>query len=259
MAYNVAAIRTIDLLGVFWRSFFIQASWSYDRLQSLGFAFALIPILRRLYPDRETFTGRLAAHTEYFNTQPYLASFVLGAAARAEEDRAMGRNTAADVVELKKTLMAPLGALGDSFFWGSLKPFAASAAVAVLLTGAWWAPLLFLFLYNIVHVGLRLSLVFVGYETAGDVVALMSRYNFTKLARRYKVMSLAIIGCIVGTLSDWDPEFRSSVSLFPPLLAAAGLTLTLGMIALIRVGASPVKIMIGLAAACLILALGGFA
>jgi PTS system mannose-specific IID component len=259
MTHNAATIRTIDLLGVFWRSFFIQASWSYDRLQSLGFAFALIPILRRLYSDREVFTERLAAHMEYFNTQPYLASFVLGAAARAEEDRATGRNAAADVVEIKKTLMAPLGALGDSFFWGSLKPFAASAAVAVLLTGAWWAPLLFLALYNIVHVGLRLSLVFVGYETAGDVVALMSRYNFTRLARRYKVLSLAIVGCIVGTLSDWDPEFRSSVTFFSPLLAAAGLALTLGMIALLRVGASPVKIMIGLAAACLILALGGFA
>jgi mannose PTS system EIID component len=259
MARNIEVIRTIDLLGVFWRSFFIQASWSYDRLQSLGFAFALIPILRRLYPDREEFAGRLAAHMEYFNTQPYLASFVLGAAARAEEDRASGRNAAADVVELKKTLMAPLGALGDSFFWGSLKPFAASAAVAVLLAGAWWAPLLFLVLYNIVHVGLRLSLVFVGYATGGDVVALMARYNFTRLARRYKVLSLAIIGCITGTLSAWSTEFRIPISVSPPLLAAAGLALTLGMITLLRVGASPVKMMIGLAAACLILAFGGFA
>jgi mannose/fructose/N-acetylgalactosamine-specific phosphotransferase system component IID len=259
MARNAAVIRTIDLLGVFWRSFFIQASWSYDRLQSLGFAFALIPILRRLYPDREEFTGRLAAHMEYFNTQPYLASFVLGAAARAEEDRASGRNAAADNMELKRTLMAPLGALGDSFFWGSLKPFAASAAVAVLLAGAWWAPLLFLVLYNIAHVGLRLSLVFVGYETGGDVVALMSRYNFTRLARRYKVLSLAIIGCIAGTLSAWGTEFRIPVAVSPSFLAATGLALTLGMIVLLRIGASPVKIMIGLAAACLMLAFGGFA
>jgi PTS system mannose-specific IID component len=249
----------MDLLGVFWRSFFIQASWSYDRMQSLGFAFALIPVLRRLYPDRELFTERLAVHMEYFNTQPYIASFVLGAAVKAEEDRASGRNAATDVVELKKTLMAPLGALGDSFFWGSLKPFAASAAVAVLLTGAWWAPLLFLVLYNIVHVGLRLSLVFVGYATAGDVVALMSRYRFTKLARRYKVLSLAIIGCIVGTVTAWGPEFRTDLSVSAPLLAAAGLALTLILITLLRAGASPVKLMIGLAAACLILAWGGFA
>ena len=251
------SIRNADLLGLFWRSFFIQASWSYDRLQSLGFAFAFIPVLRRLYPDHETFSARLASHMEYFNTQPYLASFALGAAAKAEEEHASGRRTADEVREIKKTLMAPLGALGDSFFWGSLKPFAAAVAVALLLSGNRWAPLLFLVLYNIVHVGLRLSLVFVGYATDGDAVALLSRYNFTRLARRYKVLSLFLVGCIVGAISLWDAEFRPPVPFSPPLLAAAGLMLTLAMAALLRLGSSPVKLMIGLAAACLALALGG--
>ncbi len=257
MARDAVALRTVDLLGIFWRSFFIQASWSFDRLQSLGFAFALIPALRRLYPDPKELSSRLAVHMEYFNTQPYLASYVLGAAARAEEERASGRKPDADMTELKKNLMAPLGALGDSYFWGSLKPFAAAAAVAVLLTGAWWAPLLYLILYNVVHMVLRLTLVFVGYSTEGDVVALMSRYNFTRLARRYKVMSLAIIGCIVGTISAWSPAFRPAVAVPAPVLAAGGLAFTLAMTVLLRVGASPVKLMIGLAAACLALALGG--
>jgi len=257
MARDAASLRTTDLLGIFWRSFFIQASWSYDRLQSLGFAFALLPALRRLYPDREELASRLAVHTEYFNTQPYLASFILGAAARAEEERASGRDPDLDVTELKTNLMAPLGALGDSFFWGSLKPFAAAAAVAVLLTGAWWAPLLFLVLYNIVHVGLRFSLVFIGYSTQGDVLGLMSRYGFTRLARRYKVMSLAIVGCVVGTVSAWGPAFRPAIAVPAPALAAAGLALTLALIWLLRIGATPVKLMIGLAATCLAFALGG--
>lgn len=259
MAHERKAIRTVDLLGVFWRSFFIQASWSYAQLQSLGFAFAFIPVLRRLYPDRETFSARLVAHMEYFNTQPYLASFVLGAAARAEEEHAKGRSSAAAVTELKKTLMGPLGALGDSFFWGSLKPFAAAAAVAAAVLSAvnWWAPLLFLALYNIVHVGLRLSLVFAGYSSEGNAVALLSRYNFTRLARRYKALSLSLAGCIVGTISVWGQAFRPPVQFSGPLLTAAGLILTLGLTALLRFGASPVKLMLGLAAACLALAWGG--
>ncbi len=257
MARDAVSLRTVDLLGIFWRSFFIQASWSYDRLQSLGFAFALLPALRRLYPDRSELSSRLAAHMEYFNTQPYLASFILGATARAEEERASGRRPDLDVTELKTTLMAPLGALGDSFFWGSLKPFAAAAAIAVLLTGAWWAPLLFLILYNVVHVGLRFNLVFVGYSTQGDVVGLMSRYNFTRLARRYKVLSLAIVGCIVGTISVWGPAFRPAIAVPPPVMVAGGLALTLALTALLRIGATPVNLMIGLAAACLAFALGG--
>lgn len=257
MAREASVIRSVDLLGVFWRSFFIQASWSYDRLQSLGFAFALLPVLRRLYPDPEMFASRLAAHLEYFNTQPYLASFVLGAAAKAEEDHAAGRVPAGDVTEIKKTLMAPLGALGDSFFWGSLKPFAAAAAVAALITGSWWAPILFLVLFNAVHLGFRLHLVFNGYATGGDVLELMSRYNFTKMARLLKVLSLSLVGCIIGTVSVWGPAFRPPAPFTAPFLAAAGLALTLGMIVLLRAGASPVKLMLGLAVICLALALGG--
>src|SRR5512145_2536822 len=115
-------IRPLDMISVFFRSFLIQASWSFDRMQSLGFAFAMLPVLRRLYPDPEGFLDRLKLHMEYFNTQPYLASFILGAAIRTEEDRASGRNRTADVSAIKNRLMAPLGALGDSFFWGALKP-----------------------------------------------------------------------------------------------------------------------------------------
>lgn len=251
------SVRTGDLLGVFWRSFFIQASWSYDRMQSLGFSFALIPVLRRLYPDREELSRRLADHMEYFNTQPYFASFILGAAARAEEKRATGSGPRTGPAEVKKALMAPLGALGDSFFWGSLKPFAAAVAVAMLLGGAWWAPALFLGLYNAAHLWLRWDLIVIGYRTEGDVVALMSRYNFPRLARVCKIMTLAVAGVIAGTVTAWGPLASPPGALLGALLAGTGLAATLGMIALLRAGASPVKLMLGLAALCLGLVLGG--
>jgi PTS system mannose-specific IID component len=250
-------LRTVDLLGVFWRSFFIQTSWSYDRMQSLGFAFALLPVLRRLYPDRAEFASRLGAHMEYFNTQPYLASFVLGAVARKEEERA-GGSAAEDPSAVKKDLMAPLGALGDSFFWGGLKPLSAALAVAALLAGARWAPLLFLALYNVVHVGLRAALVFAGYRSGGDAAVLVSRYHLTRLARVFKALSLAVIGCIAGTAAFWAQPFHPSLPVAGPLIPAVAIAAVLGMSVLLRIGGSPLKLMIGLAALCLALVLGGF-
>lgn len=226
-------------------------------MQSLGFVFAMVPVLRRLYPDPDERSARMAEHMEYFNTQPYFAAFVLGAAARREEDRATGRDPGADPGEVKKTLMAPLGALGDSFFWGAVKPLAGVVAVAALMAGAWWAPLLYLALYNAVHIGMRAALLFAGYETGGDVVALMGRYNFTRMARVCKALSLAIIGCILGSITAWHPEFMPFGPLPGLLLAAGGLAAAMGMTALLRAGASPVKLMLGLAALCLGLALGG--
>src|SRR3990172_8971865 len=115
-------IRTFDLVRVLLRAFLIQASWSFDRMQTLGFAYAMLPALRRLYPDSNELTSRINLHLEYFNTHPYLASFILGAVVRLEEERASGRNRDADVRGMKSALMASLGALGDSFFWGALKP-----------------------------------------------------------------------------------------------------------------------------------------
>ena len=180
-------------------------------MQTLGFAYAMLPALRRLYPNGDELTSRINLHLEYFNTQPYLASFILGAAVRLEEGRASGRNRDADVRGMKAALMAALGALGDSFFWGALKPFAVAAAVAVFLAGLWWAPLVFLVIYNIWHVGLRVWLLFLGYESGGDAVSLVAAFNFTKLARNLKIMSLSLLGGILGMLPLWRTEFRLPV------------------------------------------------
>jgi PTS system mannose-specific IID component len=246
-----------DLLSVFWRAFLIQASWSYDRMQTLGFAYALEPALRKLYPDRTEYEARLRVHLEYFNTQPYFASFILGAAARLEQDRATGGNRDADVAGLKAALMAPLGALGDSFFWGALRPFASVLSVAVLVTGGWWAPLLFFALYNSWHVGLRLWLLFLGYASGGDAVALMARVRFTKIARRLKVVSLILLGSIPGMMLLWRPEFKPVWSVPIPVSITAGLSFMIVSVSVARRGVSPVKLMLGLAAVCLALAYAG--
>jgi PTS system mannose-specific IID component len=252
-------INKLDLARVFFRSFLIQASWSFDRMQSLGFAFALEPVIRKLYTDGEEYRSRLNVHMEYFNTQPYLALFILGAAARLEEERASGRDSGADVSGLKNALMAPLGALGDSFFWGALKPLMAVIAAALVLTGAWWAPLAFLALYNAWHLWLRVKALQWGYESAGDAVLLMSRYNFTKMARLFKATCLAVLGGMLGMSSLWKPEFRPVSSGSGIVPALAGLLITLVLAAFLKKGASPVKILLGLAAVCVALAFAGVA
>lgn len=226
-------------------------------MQSLGFAFAMQPALKRLYPDRDECASRLALHEEYFNTQPYLASFILGAAVKLEQDRALGRGSRTDVSGLKATLAPPLGALGDSFFWGALKPLAASSGVALLLTGLWWAPLMFLAFYNIWHVGLRTWLLFLGYRTGGDAVSLMAKYGLPKTAMLFKAMSLSVTGAIVGMMALWMPELNPGWMLPGPLAAAAGCALMLIFSALLRRGVSPIQLMLGLAAVCLALAYMG--
>jgi PTS system mannose-specific IID component len=246
-----------DLFGVFRRAFLIQASWSFERMQALGFAFAIEPVLRKLYPDQVEYESRLRIHLEYFNTQPYLASFILGAVVRMEEDRANGRNAGEDISSLKTSLMAPLGALGDTFFWGALKPFAAVLAVSLLMTGHWWAPFVFLVFYNVWHVGLRAGMLFWGYRSGGDAMALMTRHSLMNMAKRLKRITLTVLGGMIGMVPDWRTEFQPAVSMPIPSTAFLWLVITLVLVVILRRGGSPIKLMLGLAALCLALAYAG--
>ena len=38
-----------DRKKVWWRSTFLQGSWNYERMQNLGWAYSLIPALKKLY------------------------------------------------------------------------------------------------------------------------------------------------------------------------------------------------------------------
>jgi PTS system mannose-specific IID component len=226
-------------------------------MQSIGFAYAIEPALRKLYPDPAEYESRIRLHLEYFNTQPFFASYILGAVIRMEEDRAMGRNAGDDVPGLKAALMAPLGALGDSFFWGALKPLAAVVAVALLMTGSWWGPLAFLVFYNTWHVGLRVGMLFWGYQSGGDAVALMTRHSLMKTAKRFKLITLTVLGGIIGMVPGWSPEFQPMVSGSFLLMALFWLAVTTALVAIFRRGGSPIQLMLGLAAFCLALAYAG--
>jgi len=86
---------------------------------------------------------------EYFNHPAVSRLVILGAAARAEEERRVGNKPDLNVTEPENNPHGPARSAGDSFFWGSLKPFAAAAAVAVLPHWGLVGALLFLVLYNI--------------------------------------------------------------------------------------------------------------
>jgi mannose/fructose/N-acetylgalactosamine-specific phosphotransferase system component IID len=214
-------------------------------------------VLRKFYPDPKEYQSRLKDHLQYFNTQPYFATFILGAVTRKEEARAAGTDREHDISDVKSALMAPLGALGDSFFWGALKPFAAIIAAAVLIVGSWWAPILYLLLFNIWHISLRIGFLMWGYRSGGDALSLLTIYNFTKMARVFKIISLTVLGGILGMMPFWIPELRLEYPIPGVVMVISGVACTFCLVGILRKGASPIKLMFGLASICLALAYAG--
>ena len=125
--------------AIFWRTLLLQACWSFERMQSTGLAFCLEPWLTLRYGRRpaELKEARLRQH-EFFNTQPYMASLVIGMICALEEGisccpEAERPDRITRLQGLKKAAASALAGLGDAFFWGALRPFCAALSLTIAL------------------------------------------------------------------------------------------------------------------------------
>lgn len=175
------------------RTFLLQASWNFERMQGLGVAYVLAPVLRRLYRG-ERLTAALQRHVEYFNTNPFLAPMVLGASIRVEADALADGRDGADAAELRQIMMAPCAAMGDAFFWGGLRPLAAVVGTFLALKGWLFAPLALLLIFNLPHMTIRFFGVGKGLAIGVEVVELLQRCRFPDLAIRLKQATLLFLG-----------------------------------------------------------------
>lgn len=128
---------------MFLRSLFLQSAWNFERMQNLGFLFALEPALKRIWKDPADRVAATRRHLEVFNTQPYMAGFCLGATARLEAEMAAAPKSERPAREarlrsFKAVLSSTCAALGDPFFWSALRPFCAVLALGVWGLAAFW-------------------------------------------------------------------------------------------------------------------------
>lgn len=131
------------------RALAIQGSWNYETLNGTGFGFAILPALRRLFPESSALDVAIRRHEAPFNSHPYLAPLALGAVIRMEQD---GEDPAV-IDRFKAALRGSLGTLGDQLVWAGWRPLCILVALALVLAGAPWyvAVVLFLLLYNVGH------------------------------------------------------------------------------------------------------------
>ncbi|MFA6029995.1 MAG: PTS system mannose/fructose/sorbose family transporter subunit IID [Elusimicrobiota bacterium] len=191
---------------VFARSLLLQGAWSFERMQNLGFLFALEPALERAHGPRRAEAAQ--RHLEYFNTQPYMSGFALGAAAGMEErlsretDPARAAAAAERLSAVKRSLASGLAALGDRFFWGSLRPACAAAAVAAW--GILWTLdvpfpvlagcLLYLALFNAAALWTRWEGLRIGFEEQESLPKALGRWPWQSGAAALRTAGLVLVG-----------------------------------------------------------------
>jgi mannose PTS system EIID component len=198
IAQPARRVSSATLARVFFRSLFLQAAWNPRGMQNLGFADAIAPALDELYPARATRAQAAARHLEFFNCHPYLAAAVLGGAVRLEERVASGGAPPESVSSFKSTLGPPFAALGDGFFWLALRPMAALAAAATEPFLGLGCVLVFVVLYNLVHLTVRIWLFTTGYARAEGVVEAVGRAHMSSGTPFLKACGAALAGAIAA-------------------------------------------------------------
>lgn len=192
-------LSRVAVVATFLRSFLIQGSWNYHTMLGSGFAFAMLPGLRRIFgSDSERMDASVVRHLEHFNAHPYLVSVALGAVLRLEAD-----GTDPEVVRrFKLAVRGPLGSVGDTLVWATWLPGVAVSALALHWLGVpgWMVAALFFLTYNVGHIGLRVWGLRAGLRAGHDVGRSLAAADLVGLARRLQPGIVLALGVLSGAV-----------------------------------------------------------
>jgi len=187
-----------DRQKVWWRSTFLQGSWNYERMQNLGWAYALIPAIKKLYTSKEDRAAALERHLEFFNTHPYVAAPIIGVTLALEEEKANGAeidNTAIQGVKIG--MMGPLAGIGDPVFWFTVRPILGALGASLAMAGNVVGPILFFVLWNLIRMAFLWYTQELGYKAGSEITKDMSGGILQDITKGASILGMFIIAVLV--------------------------------------------------------------
>lgn len=202
-----------DLHRIFWNLQTMSFSYNYEKLQTIGFAHCMIPVLDRLYEnaDKATRITAMKRHLEFYNSQINTGALILGVTAAMEEKTSEEEKDA--VVSVKAGLMGPLAGLGDSLLKFTWLPICGSIGAAFALQGNLIGPILMFILFNIVNVGSKYFFIHYGYNKGVDLIEQSKNANIIqRITNIANVVGVMVLGSLIAT----------TVKISTPLVIAVG-------------------------------------
>ena len=187
-----------DRQKVWWRSTFLQGSWNYERMQNLGWAYALIPAIKKLYTSKEDRAAALERHLEFFNTHPYVAAPIIGVTLALEEERANGAEIDDTAIQgVKIGMMGPLAGVGDPVFWFTVRPILGALGASLAMAGNIVGPLLFFFGWNIIRMAFLWYTQELGYRAGSEITKDLSGGIIQKITKGASILGMFIRAVLV--------------------------------------------------------------
>ena len=170
-----------------WRSLFLQASFNYERMQAAGWLYGILPGLEKIHGDnKDDLAASMSHNLEFFNTHPFLVTFVMGIVLSLEQNKL----DIPTIRAVRVSAMGPLGGIGDALFWFTLVPITAG------ISGNVFAPFLFLIIFNIAQFIIRYWLMNLSYKMGTDAITLLTE-NAKEFTRAASILGVFVVGCLV--------------------------------------------------------------
>ena len=226
-----AELTKKDINRVAWRSMLLQASFNYERMQASGWLYGLLPALKKIHTNKRDLARAMKGHMGFFNTHPFLVTFVIGIILAMERSKQ-------DVNSIQSTKIAvgaPLGGIGAS----------------LALQGSILGAVVFIVLFNVVHLGLRFGLAHYAYRMGVAAIPLI-KANTKKVGHAASIVGMTVIGALVATyvrlsttleITAGDAVVKLQADVIDKLKPAfLPLVYTLTMFWLVRRGWSPLRL-----------------
>lgn len=187
-----------DRRKVWWRLTFLQGSWNYERMQNLGWAYALMPAIKKLYTTKEDRVAALGRHLEFFNTHPYVAAPIMGVTMALEEERANGAEIDDTAIQgVKIGMMGPLAGVGDPVFWYTIRPILGALGASLALAGNIMGPIIFFLGWNIIRMAFLWYTQEIGYRAGSNITKDLSGGIIQKITKGASILGMFILAVLV--------------------------------------------------------------
>ncbi|MBM6652012.1 PTS system mannose/fructose/sorbose family transporter subunit IID [Faecalitalea cylindroides] len=176
-----------------WRSMQLQACFNYERMQSAGWLWAILPGLEKIHTNKDDLATSMTHNMDFLNTHPFIVTFVMGIVLSMEQQK-MDIQT---IRSVRISTAAPLGGIGDALFWMSLVPIVAGMTAQMAIDGSIIGPILyFIFIFG-VEMALRYGLLYWSYNMGTKAITAMTKYakEFTHAA---SVLGVFIVGALIA-------------------------------------------------------------
>ena len=178
-----------------WRSCFLQASFNYERMQAAGWLYSIIPGLEKIHTNKNDLAASMSHNLEFFNTHPFLVTFVMGIVLSLEQNKV----DIPTIRAVRVAAMGPLGGIGDALFWLTLVPITAGITSNMAINGNAAAPIIFLVIFNAVQFALRFWLMNWSYKLGTSAIDALTA-NMQAFTRAASIMGVFVVGCLVVTM-----------------------------------------------------------